>query len=108
MDVHDKTAGTISDRQRAADPERIEALVREALNDVALVVSGAAISLLHYLDDDLVWSILKRMDQIRVRLMCELRNLPVDPQTAATPRPLRVHPAVEAFLARNRMGAGEK
>jgi len=106
MDVHDKTAGTISGGQRAADPERIEALVREALNDVALVVSGAAI--LHCLDDDLVWLIMRRMDQIRVRLMCELRNLPVDPQTAATPRPLRVHPAVEAFLARNRMGAGEK
>jgi hypothetical protein len=85
---------------------RTETLVREALNDVALVVGGAAI--LHCLDDDLVWSILKRMDRIRVRLMRELRNLPVDPQAAATARPLKVHPAVEEFLARNRTGMGEK
>lgn len=87
------------------DNEKTETLVREALNDVAMVIGSAAI--LHYLDDDLVWTIMKRMDQIRVRLMRALRNLPVD-QAAATTKPLKIHPAVQEFLTRCQMGMGEK
>jgi len=86
--------------------ERTEMLVREALNDVALVIGSAAI--LHYLDDDLVWTVMKRMDQIRVRLMRALRNLPIDLQAMATAKPLKTHPTVQEFLTRCQMGMGEK
>jgi hypothetical protein len=58
-----------------------ESLVREALDDIVLVIGGAAA--IHGLDDDLIWSVMKRLDRIRV------------------------HPAVEEFLVRNRMAVGE-
>lgn len=83
-----------------------ESLVRGALDDIALVVGGAAA--LHQLDDDLVWTVIKRLDRIRVRLLRDLRGLTshdkVDPDPA---KPPRVHAAVEEFLARNRAGMGE-
>ena len=44
-----------------------ESLVRAALDDIALLVGGAAA--LHQLEDDLVWTLTKRMDRIRVRLL---------------------------------------
>jgi len=57
-----------------------ESLVRRALDDIALIVGGAAA--LHQLDDDLVWTVIKRLDRIRVRLLRDLRGLtsrePVD------------------------------
>jgi len=43
------------------DPSRTnpESLVRESLDDIALVIGGAAV--LHHIDDDLVWSVMKRL-----------------------------------------------
>ena len=83
-----------------------EALIRAALDDIALIVGGAAA--LHQLEDDLVWTLTKRMDRIRVRLLRDLKGLSrcedFDPTVAQPPR---VHAAVEEFLARNRMGMGE-
>jgi hypothetical protein len=83
-----------------------ESLVRGALDDIALIVGGAAA--LHQLDDDLVWTMIKRLDRIRVRLLRDLRGLTsrdkVEPGRA---RPPRVHAAVEEFLVRNRAGMGE-
>ena len=51
-------------------PAEQEAIFRDAFDDVALVVGGVAN--LHSLDDDLIWTLMKRLDRIRVRL---LRNL---------------------------------
>ena len=83
-----------------------ESLVRAALDDIALLVGGAAA--LHQLDDDLVWTLTKRMDRIRIRLLRDLKGLAsreeLEPKTA---KPPRVHAAVEEFLIRNRAGAGE-
>ena len=83
-----------------------EALVRAALDDIALIVGGAAA--LHQLEDDLVWTLTKRMDRIRVRLLRDLKGLAgrneFEPKTT---KPPRVHAAVEEFLIRNRAGMGE-
>ncbi len=83
-----------------------ESLVREAFNDIALVIGGVAV--LHHLDDDLTWTLMKRLDRIRVRLLCELkgtsRRSDFEPAVAQPPR---VHAAVDEFLVRNRAGMGE-
>ncbi len=89
----------------AADTQT-QTLVRNALDDIAVVIGGAAS--LHQLDDDLVWSVMKRLDRIRVRLLHDLKGHP--PRSEAepsAPKPPRVHPAVDEFLARNRAGMGE-
>ncbi len=83
-----------------------ETLVREAFNDVALVIGGVAV--LHHLDDDLTWTLMKRLDRIRVRLLRDLKGIsPLDSFEPSTANPPRVHAAVEEFLVRNRAGMGE-
>ena len=83
-----------------------ELLVCAALDDIALLVGGAAA--LHQLDDDLVWTLTKRLDRIRVRLLRDLKGLaPRDEFEPKTAKPPRVHAAVEEFLIRNRAGMGE-
>ena len=85
---------------------RHEALVRDAFDDIALLVGS--IAALHNLDDDLLWTLMKRLDRIRVKL---LRNLLADTAREdfePTPlRPPRTHAAVDEFLARNRGRMGE-
>ena len=83
-----------------------ENLVREAFNDVALVIGGVAV--LHHLDDDLTWTLMKRLDRIRVRLLRDLRGLSHrEDFEPAIAQPPRVHAAVDEFLVRNRAGMGE-
>ena len=83
-----------------------ESLIRESLDDIALVIGGAAA--LHHIDDDMVWSVMKRMDRIRVRLLRDLKGLGPTDGFQRTPRtPPRLHAAVEEFLARNRAGMEE-
>lgn len=87
-------------------PPTTESLVRAALDDIALVVAGAAA--LHQITDDLVWTLMKRLDRIRVRLLRDLRGLaPREECEPTNAQPPRVHPAVDEFLARNRAGMGE-
>jgi hypothetical protein len=84
----------------------MESLVREALADVALVIGSAAG--VYQLDDDLVWTVMKRLDRIRVRLLRELKGLnPREEYEPGGARPPRIHAAVDAFLVRNRDGIGE-
>jgi len=78
-----------------------EALIRDAFDDIALLVGS--IAAIHSLDDDILWSLMKRLDRIRVRL---LRNLQggasresFEPEAM---RPPRTHAAVDEFLVRNR------
>jgi hypothetical protein len=84
----------------------IENLVREAFNDVALLIG--AVAAIHQVEDDLVWTVMKRLDRIRIRLLRDLKGVSrpedFDPQPMPTPR---VHAAVDEFLARNLAGAGE-
>ena len=92
-------------RPPAADTQT-QTLVRSALDDIAVVVGSAAS--LHQLDDALVWSVMRRLDRIRVRLLRDLKGLePRNEAEAGTPELPRVHPAVDEFLARNRAGMGE-
>lgn len=90
----------------AAPRTNPESLVRESLDDIALVIGGAAA--LHHIDDDLVWSVMKRLDRIRVRLLRDLKGLtPYDGYPPNAVKPPRLHAAVEEFLARNRAGMEE-
>ena len=93
--------GKAQPSRRQQSPKDATALLREAFDDIALVIGGAAV--LHRIDDDLTWTLLARIDRIRVRLLEELKGLPAndlfEPRNAWPPR---VHPAVEAFLTRNR------
>ena len=83
-----------------------ESLVRRALDDIALIIGSAAA--LHQLDDDLVWTVMKRLDRVRVQLLRDLGGLSSGGQRWSTvPKPPRVHAAVEEFLVRNRAGRGE-
>ena len=83
-----------------------EALIRDAFDDIALLVGS--IAAIHSLDDDILWSLMKRLDRIRVRL---LRNLEGgsgrEDFEPTSMRPPRTHPAVDEFLARNRNRMGE-
>jgi hypothetical protein len=93
---------------QAPPPVRSDAenLVREAFNDVALVIGGVAV--LHHLDDDLTWTLMKRLDRIRVRLLRDLKGISrLETFEPSTANPPRVHAAVEEFLVRNRAGMGE-
>ena len=99
-----------ADQPRPRTPGRplpaADALVRDAFDDIALVVGGVAV--LHNLDDDLTWTLMKRLDRIRIRLLRDLngqaRRDEFEPSVA---KPPRVHPAVDEFLARNRAGMEE-
>jgi len=88
---------------RSNDPE---SLVRTAFDDIALVVGGVAV--IHHLDDDLTWTLMKRLDRIRVRLLRDLKGISHrDDFEPAVAKPPRVHAAVDEFLVRNRAGMGE-
>ena len=93
-------------QKTAAPRTNPESLVRESLDDIALVIGGAAA--LHHIDDDLVWSVMKRLDRIRVRLLRDLKCLaPYDGFQSNSVKPPRLHAAVEEFLVRNRTGMEE-
>jgi hypothetical protein len=92
--------------RRRETPKDAGTLLREAFDDIALIIGGAAV--VNRIDDDLTWTLLARIDHIRVRLLQELKGLP--PKDLFEPRsawPPRVHPAVEAFLVRNQPEMGE-
>jgi hypothetical protein len=85
-------------------PGKVEAVMRDAFDEVALLIGGTAA--VHHWQDVLVWSLLQRLDRVRVRALARLPpgQPPATPQPEADPRP--AHPAVEAFLRRNRQGDG--
>ena len=87
-------------------PVNPETLARDALADVAVLIGSAAA--LHHLDDDLIWTLMKRLDRIRVRLLRDLRGLaPREEYEPVNARPPRIHSAVDEFLVRTRVGMGE-
>lgn len=97
---------THSPTAREPKPSKnVESLLREAFDDVALLIGGAAS---HHLDDSLTWTLMERLDRIRVRLLRDLRtSLRRDLFQVGSEWPPRVHPAVEAFLIRNQPEMGE-
>jgi hypothetical protein len=83
-----------------------ELLIRDAFDDIALLVGGVAA--LHNLDDDLLWTLMKRLDRIRVKLLRSLLSGATREEfEPAAVRPPRMHAAVDEFLARNRGRMGE-
>jgi len=93
---------------RAPEPvaAQHELLIRDAFDDIALLMGGVAA--LHNLDDDLLWTLMKRLDRIRVRLLRTLTGgVPREEFEPSTARPPRMHAAVDEFLARNRGRMGE-
>jgi len=100
--------GTHSGTSRRLLAERTnpEHLVRAAMDDVAVIV-GSAVAI-QALDTDQVWSVINRLDRIRIRLLRDIKgSTPAGGSTAITPAPPRLHIAVEEFIARNRVGADE-
>jgi hypothetical protein len=93
--------GKTQPARRQQPPKDAGTLLREAFDDVALVIGSGTVA--HGIDDDLTWTLLARIDRIRLRLLRDLKGLP--PKDLFDPRPAlppRVHPAVDAFLVRNR------
>jgi len=83
-----------------------EALIRDAFDDIALLVGS--IAAIHSLDDDILWSLMKRLDRIRVKLLRNIQGGAArEDFEPATMRPPRTHAAVDEFLARNRGRMGE-
>jgi len=81
----------------------IEAIVREAFEDVALLIGGAAA--LHQLEDGLVRTMIRRLTRVRAQALSRLAQ--VGGPAAGDPapdRPHRLHAAVEGFLQRNSRG----
>ena len=68
------TGKTQQAARRRETPKDTGTLLREAFDDIALVIGGAAV--VHRIDDDLTWTLLSRIDRIRVRLLQELKGLP--------------------------------
>jgi hypothetical protein len=76
------------------------------MDDVAVIV-GSAVAI-QALDTDQVWSVISRLDRIRIRLLRDIKgSTPADGSTPITPAPPRLHTAVEEFIARNRAGVDE-
>lgn len=93
-------------RRRSSQRLNPEHLVRAAMDDVAVVV-GSAVAL-QAVDGDLVWSVINRLDRIRIRLLQDIKGLtPGGGNTSTQPAPPRLHTAVEEFMARNRAGVDE-
>ena len=100
-----KKVGKMQDRVRLASGISPEAVVRKAFEDIALII-GSAVTL-HQLNDELAWSVMKRLDRVRIQLFRTLRGAPSDqhaPDPSDTPQ---LHAAVEEFLVRNRAALGE-
>lgn len=87
-------------------PAQHEGLIRDAFDDIALLVGS--IAAIHSLDDDILWSLMKRLDRIRVKLLRNLQGGATrEDFEPASMRPPRTHAAVDEFLARNRGRMGE-
>jgi hypothetical protein len=76
--------------------EKIDRLFRDAFEDVALMIGGAATA--HRLRDDLVHALVRRLTAVRKRTLARLRS--ELGRTPAVPSPC--HPAVEQFIVDNR------
>ena len=108
--MHSPPTATKTNSTDNPEPARTEdhqeKKVRSAFDDVALLIGGAAV--IHHLDDDLTWTLMKRLDRIRVRLLRDLKgDSHRDDFEPSVAQPPRVHAAVEEFLVRNRQGMGE-
>jgi hypothetical protein len=81
----------------------IESILRDAFEDVALLVGGAAS--LHQLEDQLVRTLIRRLDHIRSRALDRLARTTYRATRTSRPgRPCPLHPAIEGFLLRNTDG----
>lgn len=88
-----------------SSPPSTESLVRVALDDIALVVGGAAA--VNRIDDDLTWTLMARIDRIRIRLLRDLKGIARHDMDPTIAQPPRIHGAVDEFIARNRVGMGK-
>ena len=83
--------------------DAVEAIVRNAFEDVALLISGAAA--LHQLEDGVVQTLVRRLDRVRARALSRLARAGGGAAGELAPEwPHRLHPAVEGFLQCNRCG----
>jgi hypothetical protein len=77
----------------------IESIIQDAFEDVALLIGGVAS--LHQLDDQLVRTLIRRLDHVRSRALARLAQTDNHASQASKPaKPYRLHPAIEGFLRR--------
>jgi len=82
----------------------VELIVRDAFEDVALLIGGAAS--LHQMEDQLVRSLIRRLERIRSRTVGRLARAD-NGRAARAPQPglpHGLHPAIERFLLHNACG----
>lgn len=82
----------------------VEFVIRCALDDIACAIGTVAA--LYELEDDAVWSIMKWVDRLRIRLFRQLKGGSLIDEVSVK-GPLRRHAAVKEFLERNRYRIGE-
>jgi hypothetical protein len=81
----------------------IESIFRDAFEDVALLISGAAS--LHRLEDRVVRTLIRRLEGVRSRALGRLARADgccTPAPVAHAPQPL--HPVIERFLRRDHSG----
>jgi hypothetical protein len=77
----------------------VDAIVCDAFEDMALLISAAATS--HHLDDQLVRTLVRRLGRVRERALYRLTRICGRAGKTASPeQPYPLHPAVESFLSR--------
>ena len=76
---------------------KVKELINDLFEEEALVIGGLVV--VHPVDDDLVWRLVKNLDVIRTKILRRLED--VGPAVAEAPpaRPnLKPHPAIADFL----------
>jgi hypothetical protein len=86
--------------------EEVKELLDELLEEEALLVGG--IVALHPIRDELIWKLMKGLDQIRNRFIAKVEDAPEDPAIADNQLNLTPHPAIEHFLLKLKRSSGNK
>ena len=76
---------------------KVQELINDLFEEEALLIGGLIV--VHRVDDDLIWRLVKNLDVIRTKILRRLEN--TGPAVAEAPptRPnLNPHPAIEDFL----------
>ncbi len=77
----------------------VKDLIRDLCREQALVIGGLVV--VHRVDDDVVWRLVKNLDLIRRRFLRRLEDKDPDDGSGVPPRRLNLkpHPAIQDYLA---------
>lgn len=76
---------------------QVQELINDLFEEEALLIGGLVV--VHPVNDDLVWRLIKNLDVIRTKILRRLENAGPAAAEAPPSRPnLKPHPAIEDFL----------